>query len=89
MLVNATRAVKNYPFTFHDGLTVPVGTRIAFAAEAAQMDPDFVVDPENFDGFRFVKLEKADVRQEDGVNRWSASHASYSNMTCVVFPFVR
>jgi hypothetical protein len=73
--------VKGHPFTFFDGLTVPVGTRIAFAAEASQIDPNIIKNPHKFDGFRFVDLEKCDARQEDGVNRWSSSHTSYSNMT--------
>ncbi|KAF2265004.1 cytochrome P450 [Lojkania enalia] len=80
-VLNATRTVKGQPFTFSDGLTLPVGTRIAFAAESAQLDPEFIKDPETFDGLRFIKLAEADVRQEDGVNRWAASHTSYSNMT--------
>ncbi|KAH8197401.1 hypothetical protein TruAng_008424 [Truncatella angustata] len=79
--LNATRVVKGKPFTFSDGLTVPVGTRIAFPAEACQRDPEVIADPETFDGFRFVKLAAANTKQEDGVNRWAASHASYSNLT--------
>jgi cytochrome P450 len=79
--VNATRYVKGEPFTFSDGLTVPPGTRIGFAAEAMQRDPNIIGDPDTFDGFRFVKLAAKDTRQEDGVNRWAASHCSFSNLT--------
>jgi hypothetical protein len=79
--VNATRSVKGEPFTFSDGFTVPVGTRIAFPAEALQRDPNIMKNPNSFEGFRFVELAKADTRQEDGVNRWHASHCSYSNLT--------
>jgi len=82
-LVNATRVVRDTPLTFSDGLTLPPGTRFGFAAEQSQRDPDFITDPETFDGFRFVKLIAADARQEDGVGRWAASHASFSNLTYV------
>ncbi|RYP49413.1 hypothetical protein DL768_004886 [Monosporascus sp. mg162] len=75
-----TFSLKDVPFTFSDGLTIPPGTRIAFPAEACQQDPDLIVDPTKFDGFRFVRLAAADSRQEDGVNRWAASHTSYSNL---------
>jgi hypothetical protein len=79
--VNATRCVQGKPFTFSDGLTLPVGTRIAFPAEALQRDPKIIENPAVFDGFRFVKLAAADKRQEDGVNYWHASHCSFSNLT--------
>lgn len=49
-------------FTFFDGLTILVGTRIDFAAEASQIDPNIIKDPHNFGGFRFVDLEKSDAR---------------------------
>ncbi|KAI0516999.1 cytochrome P450 [Xylaria bambusicola] len=78
--INATRAVIGQPFTFSDGLTIPVGVRIGFAAEGCQRDPEFIADPEPFDGFRFVKLIAADAKQEDRVGRWAASHPSYSNL---------
>ncbi|KAI4858860.1 cytochrome P450 [Hypoxylon rubiginosum] len=79
--LNATRVVRDAPFTFSDGLQIPPGTRIAFPAEACQQDPDFLANPNEFDGFRFVKLAATDARQEDGVSRWAASHTSYSNLT--------
>ena len=80
-LVNATRQVKGQPFTFSDGLTIPVDTRIAFPAERSQLDPEYIDNPDSFNGYRFVDLAEADARQEDGVNRWAASSTSYSNMT--------
>ncbi|CAJ2504433.1 Uu.00g118270.m01.CDS01 [Anthostomella pinea] len=79
--LNATRLVKGKPFTFSDGFTVPPGTRIAFPAEECQKDSDFISNPQEFDGFRFIKLAATDARQEDGVSRWAASHASFSNLT--------
>lgn len=78
--MNATRIIKHEPFTFSDGLILPVGTRIGFSVEGAHQNPDLVENPLEFDGFRFVKLAAANARQEDGVNRWAASHCSYSNL---------
>jgi hypothetical protein len=59
---------------------LPVGTRIGFPAEALQGDSALVDNPEVFDGFRYVDLSAMDARQEDGVNKWYASHCSYSNL---------
>ncbi|KAI3316493.1 cytochrome P450 [Xylariaceae sp. AK1471] len=79
--LSVMRIVKNRPFVFSDGFEIPVGTRIGFAAEGCQQDTDLIGDPEMFDGFRFVRMVDAKSRQEDGVNRWAASHTSHSNLT--------
>lgn len=57
-----------------------MGTRIALPAQAIQRDSDFIKDPLEFDGFRFVRLAKEDARQEDGVNKWAASHSGKMNL---------
>lgn len=79
--VGATRCVVGKAFTFSDGLTVPVGTRLGFPAAAMQQDPDFLSNPETFDGFRFYKLAANEKKEEDEVNKWAASYVSPSNMT--------
>lgn len=86
--VNATRLVKGRPFTFSDGWTIPVGTRIGFATEGMQHDPDIVSNPDTFDGFRFAKLATEDANRKDGANIWAASHPSFDNLTYVMMPYL-
>jgi cytochrome P450 len=57
--VTAARTVMEKPFTFHDGLTLPVGSRIAFPSRAIMVDPDNFDDPYSFRGFRFAELAAA------------------------------
>ena len=78
--MNCTRTVTREPFTFSDGLTLPVGSRISFPARSSQRDPDHFDNSNEFDGFRFVKLTAADARTEDNVNRWVASHVGATNL---------
>ncbi|MCJ1380212.1 hypothetical protein MMC17_003315 [Xylographa soralifera] len=78
--LNCTRTIMREPFEFSDGLKLPVGTRIGFPAGPSQQDPDHFENPLQFDGFRFVKLTQADVRTEDKVNRWVASHVGATNL---------
>ncbi|KAF2687355.1 cytochrome P450 [Lentithecium fluviatile CBS 122367] len=74
------RLVKDKPFVFSDGLEFPPGTRIAFPAEACQKDEAIIGEnPRDFDARRFVKLAAAGAR-EHGVNIWTASHPSASNL---------
>jgi len=53
------------PYTFHDGITLPTGSRIAFPILAIQTDPDNYDDALLFNGYRFVqrgedeKIEKS------------------------------
>ncbi|KAL9119449.1 MAG: hypothetical protein Q9187_003996, partial [Circinaria calcarea] len=78
--LNCTRTVMHEPFTFSDGLTLPVSSRIGFPAGSTQRDPDYFENPLQFDGFRFAKLTTADARTEDKVNRWVASHVGSTNL---------
>ena len=57
------------PFTFPDGLTLPMGSRISFSARPNQRDPDHFDNSNEFDSFRSVKLTAADARTEDSINR--------------------
>ena len=42
-------------FTFSDGTNLPVGSLIAAPSAMLSSDPDFLEDPETFDGFRWYK----------------------------------
>ena len=48
------------PFTFSNGVTVPAGTLIAVPGGAIHKDGRIYPNPEEFDGFRFVKLRERD-----------------------------
>ncbi|MCJ1352291.1 MAG: hypothetical protein MMC33_002275 [Icmadophila ericetorum] len=79
--LNCTRTVIHKPFKFCDGFTLPAGTRFAFPAGPSQLDPDHCDNPDQFDGFRFAKLTKAESRADDKVNTWAASHVGPANLT--------
>lgn len=57
--VTVQRIVQHKPFTFHDGLTLPVGTRMAIPNRAYLKDPTFFENPEDFDIYRFMKSQTA------------------------------
>ncbi|KAF2258646.1 cytochrome P450, partial [Lojkania enalia] len=77
--LSPTRMVKGKPFTFFDGFTLPVGTRIAFPTDICQRDPNAISKPDVFDGFRFVDLA-ANTAKEQGGNCWAANHCSSNNL---------
>jgi len=43
------------PFTFSNGVTIPEGTIVSIPASAIHMDENIYSNPEQFDGFRFLK----------------------------------
>ncbi|KAK7562336.1 cytochrome P450 [Phyllosticta paracitricarpa] len=53
-VVSIMRAVMKEPFQFHDGYTLPAGSRFAFPIHAIHRDPDNYEDPLTFRGFRFA-----------------------------------
>ncbi|KAK7530972.1 putative cytochrome P450 [Phyllosticta citribraziliensis] len=53
-VVSVTRAVMKEPFHFHDGYTLPAGSRFAFPIHAIHRDPDNYEEPLTFRGFRFA-----------------------------------
>ncbi|KAJ8069755.1 hypothetical protein OCU04_000178 [Sclerotinia nivalis] len=79
------RVVCGSPFTFYDGLTLPVGTRVAFPISSYLRDPAIFPQPDVFDGRRYLNLAQADARNEDGVNKWAASHAHAANPAYVAY----
>src|SRR5579859_5545850 len=46
-------AVK--PYTFSNGITVPIGTRLYSPLNAIHRDQDIYPNPDQFEGFRFLK----------------------------------
>lgn len=69
-------------FAFHDGLKLPVGTKIVVPALAIQTDDRNFDNPLEFQGFRFVDLGGRNGR--DGTagveSNWGASTISESNL---------
>ena len=63
------------PFTFSDGLTLPVGTRFGFPIKAIQNDPEL-----EFDGFRFARMNSEADRADTGTTKWGASTMSATNL---------
>lgn len=70
----------NRPFEFSDGMTLPAGTRIGFPVKSSHIDATMFQDPLTIDPFRFAKLAGDDVRNNEGVNIWAASHADATNL---------
>ena len=61
-IVGGARTVMGGPYTFHDGLTLEEGTRIAFGMLSPNLDADAYNEAMNFQGFRFAgTLSKPDV----------------------------
>ncbi|KDQ30984.1 hypothetical protein PLEOSDRAFT_1082201 [Pleurotus ostreatus PC15] len=46
------------PFTFSNGLRIPVGTIISVPSRSVHMDPERYSRPNDFEGFRFVTYEE-------------------------------
>jgi cytochrome P450 len=65
------------PFTFSDGTYVPTNNWIVVPQQAQMKDPANYVDPETFNGFRFVNRGKG----EQATSESRLSHPSWR------FPF--
>lgn len=81
--VGCTRTIMNKPFEFSDGMVLPAGTRIGFPVKPSQIDSTVFQDPLDMQPFRFLKLARDDVRNDEGVNIWAASHADATNFAYV------
>ncbi|KAF2681264.1 cytochrome P450 [Lentithecium fluviatile CBS 122367] len=81
--LTAARTVMREPWVLHDGLTLPVGTRIGFSCKAIQLDPVNFSDPGplKFDGFRFARLNELEGRLDDGARRYSAATLTPTNLS--------
>ncbi|KAF8274996.1 cytochrome P450 [Lactarius quietus] len=66
------------PFTFSNGITVPPGTLIAAPSGIIHRDGEIYSNPEEFDGFRFVKLRERSVNT---VARHQALSTSVDHLT--------
>ncbi|KAK4209711.1 cytochrome P450 [Rhypophila decipiens] len=85
----------NKGFEFHDGLRVPVGSRIAVPSLAIQTDVDSYADPLRFDGFRFVRMRNSEAAssgtpdKEDVVGDGAKYSAATPSETYLPFGFGR
>lgn len=78
--VTCSRTVVGKPFTFSDGLCLPVGTRFGFPIKAMQSDPAKFSSPEKFDGFRFLRQASGNEDSSEDRSRWSATAMSTTNL---------
>lgn len=46
------------PFTFSNGITIPAGTLVSAPSGVIHKDEELYPNPEEFDGFRFVRLRE-------------------------------
>ncbi|OJD30993.1 membrane dipeptidase [Diplodia corticola] len=74
-VVSVTRAVMDEPFRFHDGYTLPVGSRFAFPIHAIHRDPDNYDEPLTFRGFRFAGA--AEGKQETNASTVDKSFLTF------------
>lgn len=49
------------PFTFSNGITILAGTLVSAPSGVIHKDEELYPNPEEFDGFRFVKLRELNV----------------------------
>jgi hypothetical protein len=66
------------PFTFSNGVTIPAGTLVSAPSGTIHKDGEFYPNPEEFDGFRFVKLRELNV---DAMARHQAFSTSPDHLT--------
>lgn len=75
LIATCARTVVDKPFRFHDGLELPVGSRIAVPALAIQQDAGNFKDPLVFDGFRSARLHPMDSHEHHhGATNVSATY---------------
>ncbi|GAW14656.1 hypothetical protein ANO14919_040590 [Xylariales sp. No.14919] len=79
--VTAARTVMRKPLLLHDGISLPVGTRIGFSCKAIQLDPANFENPSHFDGFRFARLNEAEYQDEVGSRRYAAVTPTATNLS--------
>jgi cytochrome P450 len=48
------------PYTFSNGVTVPIGARVYSPLNAIHRDHTIYENADTFDGFRFVKMDEGD-----------------------------
>ncbi|CAI6334460.1 unnamed protein product [Periconia digitata] len=78
--ITCSRTVTTAPFTFSDGLTLPVGTRFGFPIKAMQSDPDLIPAPESFNPFRFAQSSSSETHLAEESRRWSSTSMSTTNL---------
>ncbi|KAF2690570.1 putative cytochrome P450 monooxygenase [Lentithecium fluviatile CBS 122367] len=75
-----SRLVMDKSFTFHDGLTVPRGTRITFPIQAVLHDVDNFENPSVFDPYRFFNKRSTVSEDHATEYQWAASTATPTNL---------
>lgn len=79
--VGSAHTVITEPFSFHDGLVLPVGSRIGFPSKAYMRDSANFQDPLKFDGFRFARLEDQEQKgAQDPDRKWGATTITKANL---------
>ena len=63
-----------HPFTLSNGQTIPVDTLVGIPMDAVHRDGEIYPNPEEFDGFRFLKLHEEEG--DTSVNRHQAVSTS-------------
>lgn len=74
--ITCARTVMQKPLQLHDGLTLPVGTRVAIPALAIQKDPDNYREPLVFNGFRSARLQTPETNEIGDRHQSSATTVS-------------
>jgi cytochrome P450 len=65
------------PFTFSNGVTIPAGTIVCIPASATHKDGRLYANPDEFDGFRFVKLRESEAMSRHQVVSTSSEHLAF------------
>ncbi len=74
----------NKTFHFHDGLSLPAGTRIAFPIGAIQKDPANFSSPTTFNGYRFIGARSNQSGPKDNEFFGSAQTVTTTNLVYVL-----
>lgn len=63
--------------TLSSGVVLPKGTLISAPAEAQTKDPQYYVDPEKFDGYRFYHQDPNAYKPEDEYANIQPGHLAW------------
>ncbi|KAG8762350.1 hypothetical protein FRC15_008557, partial [Serendipita sp. 397] len=77
------------PFTFSNGVSVPVGATVGIHLYATHQDPKIYPEPESFNGFRFVETEKEGASDENFAVTKSRTSMYASSPTYLPFSYGR
>ncbi|KAG8862510.1 hypothetical protein FRC20_011209 [Serendipita sp. 405] len=66
------------PFTFSNGVSLPVGATVGIHLYATQVDEDYYPEPLQFKGFRFVEEENGDHKEAENVASLKSRNSMYA-----------